>query len=40
MRYALKTVLASLPLFTSPELYAQRPILSAAVHSYVAVDSA
>jgi len=39
MRYALKTVLASLPLFTSPELYAQRPILSAAVHSYVAVDS-
>src|SRR5712671_7233145 len=39
MRYALKTVLTSLPLFTSPELYGQRPILSAAVHAYVAVYS-
>jgi imidazolonepropionase-like amidohydrolase len=39
MRYALKTILASLPLLASPELPAQRPTLSAAVHAYVAVDS-
>ncbi|HWJ40207.1 MAG TPA: hypothetical protein VNT29_03715, partial [Candidatus Limnocylindrales bacterium] len=39
MRYAVKIVLASLPLFTSPELNAQRPTLAAAVHAYVAVDS-
>jgi len=39
MRYALKTVLASLTLFTSSELRAQRPTLAAAVHAYVTVDS-
>ena len=33
------TVLASLALLVSPELYAQRPTLSAAVRSFVAVDS-
>jgi len=32
-------VLASLPLLSSPELRAQRPTLSAAVHAYVTVDS-
>jgi imidazolonepropionase-like amidohydrolase len=39
MRYALKTVLASLPLLASLELHAQRPTLSAAVHAYVTADS-
>src|SRR5438105_8605981 len=36
---SLKTILASLTLLASPELHAQRPTLSAAVRSYVAVDS-
>ena len=36
---ALTTVLASLALLASPELRAQRPTLSAAVRSFVAVDS-
>src|SRR5512132_1437520 len=35
----LKTVLASLTVLVSPELHAQRPTLSAAVRSFVAVDS-
>jgi imidazolonepropionase-like amidohydrolase len=40
MRYQfLKTVLASLTLLASPELHAQRPTLSAAVRSFVTVDS-
>jgi enamidase len=39
MRYALKTFLASIPLFASPELQAQRPTLAAAVHAYVTVDT-
>jgi enamidase len=40
MRYrSLLTVLASLPIFASRELHAQRPTLSAAVHAYVAIDS-
>jgi imidazolonepropionase-like amidohydrolase len=40
MRYlCLKSVLASLLLLASPELYAQRPTLSASVRSFVAVDS-
>jgi imidazolonepropionase-like amidohydrolase len=40
MRYrSLLAVLASLPILVSPELRAQRPTLSAAVHAYVAVDS-
>jgi len=39
MLYAVKIALASLPLFISPELNAQRPTLAAAVHAYVAVDS-
>jgi len=36
---SLLAVLASLPILASPELRAQRPTLSAAVHAYVAVDS-
>jgi enamidase len=36
---SLKIALASLPLLASPGLYAQRPTLSAAVRSFVAVDS-
>lgn len=36
---ALFTALASFPLLASPELHAQRPTLSAAVRSFVAVDS-
>src|ERR1700719_1677250 len=40
MRYrSLFTVLASLPLLSSPELRAQRPTLSTAAHAFVAVDS-
>jgi enamidase len=40
MRYRLLlVVIASLLIFVSPELRAQRPTLSAAVHAYVAVDS-
>ena len=37
--HALKTLLTSLALLASPEVHAQRPILAAAVRSYVAVDS-
>ncbi len=37
--HSLKTVLASLALLASPELHAQRPMLSAAVRAYVAVDT-
>src|SRR3982074_3161945 len=36
---ALIAVLASLPLVASPELHAQRPELSTAVRSFVAVDT-
>src|SRR5712672_3158443 len=40
MRYRpFLTVLASLPLLSSLELQAQRPILSAGVHAFVAVDT-
>ena len=40
MRYvSFKIVLASLGLVTCPELHAQRPTLSAAVRSFVSVDS-
>src|ERR1700694_3473040 len=40
MRYhSLKAVLASLTLLASPELNAQRPTLSAAVRSFIAVDT-
>nr|MDP9360338.1 amidohydrolase [Acidobacteriota bacterium] len=40
MRYrAVIVVLASLTLHASPKLHAQRPTLSAAVRSYVAVDT-
>ncbi|HMH85195.1 MAG TPA: hypothetical protein VK529_04555, partial [Gemmatimonadaceae bacterium] len=40
MRFrSVKPVLASFALLASPELHAQRPTLSAAVRSYVAVDS-
>ena len=40
MRYsALKTVVASLLLLASPDLHAQRPTLSPAVRSFIAVDS-
>jgi imidazolonepropionase-like amidohydrolase len=37
--HSLETLLASLALLASPQLNAQRPTLSAAVRSYVAVDS-
>jgi imidazolonepropionase-like amidohydrolase len=36
---SLRTVFASLTLLTSPELHAQRPTLSTAVRTFVAVDS-
>jgi imidazolonepropionase-like amidohydrolase len=40
MRYrSLIAALASLALLAAPELHAQRPTLSAAVHAFVAVDS-
>jgi imidazolonepropionase-like amidohydrolase len=40
MRYrSLTTALASLTVFATPELHAQHPTLSAAVRSFVAVDS-
>jgi enamidase len=37
--HLLKAVLASLTLLVSPELHAQRPVLSAAARAYVVVDS-
>jgi hypothetical protein len=37
--HSIKTALALLPLLASRELNAQRPTLSAAVRTYVAVDS-
>src|ERR1700738_3652748 len=40
MRYrSLKAVLALFTLLVSPELHAQRPTLSTAVHAFVAVDT-